>query len=261
MKDTWAVGAAYEPYIGRWSRVVARPFVDGLAQPPDLAWLDVGCGTGALSSTVLAHAGPRCVAGIDPSAGFVADVRRAIDDPRFSAMVADAQALPFGEAGFDATVSGLVLNFVPQPMLAVREMKRVTRPGGVVAAYVWDYADRMQLIRRFWDAAIEEDGAAGPLDEAVRFPLCRADALSALWREAGLSQVQVVALDVPTVFRDFDDLWQPFLGAQGPAPGYLTGLPPHRRDRLQALLRQRLPVQADGTIALAAGAWAVQGRA
>lgn len=259
-KDVWATGAAYEPYVGRWSRRVARAFLAWLAVPPGGRWLDVGCGTGALTQTILAQAAPAAVQGVDASAGFVAYAQAATPDPRATFAVEDAQALSAADATFDAAVSGLVLNFIPRPERAAAAMARVTRPGGTVAAYVWDYAGDMQLMRAFWDAAVALDPAAGPLDEGVRFPLCRPDPLAALWQGVGLHAVEVRAVDVPTVFRDFDDYWSPFLGGQGPAPGYAMALSEERRITLRERIRAALPVAADGSIALIARAWAVRGQ-
>lgn len=259
-KETWARGAAYEPYVGRWSRLVAREFLAWLDVPPGSRWLDVGCGTGALSQTILAAADPAAVQGVDASAGFIAYAQEHTPDPRATFAVEDAQALTAADATFDAAVSGLMLNFVPQPERAAAEMARVVRPGGTVAAYIWDYAGEMQFMRYFWDAAVALDPAAEPLDEGPRFPLCRPDPLAALWREIGLSAVQVRAIDIPTVFRDFDDYWTPFLGGQGPAPSYAMSLREERRAALRDAIRAALPVAADGSIALIARAWAVQGR-
>src|SRR5579883_2436886 len=171
--DVWASGAAYEPYVGRWSRLVAREFLAWLRLPVERRWLDVGCGTGALSEIILKHAAPREVIGIDRSAGYVAYVRRQVQDPRAHFGVGDARALPYAAAIFDVAVSGLVLNFVPEPERAAAELARVTRAGGTVAAYVWDYAGRMELMRHFWDAAVALDPTALELDEGRRFPLCR----------------------------------------------------------------------------------------
>jgi SAM-dependent methyltransferase len=260
-KDTWAAGAAYEPYVGRWSRLVAADFLAWLETPPDLDWLDVGCGTGALTESILRHAAPRSVKAIDPSAGFVGHARAHIGDPRVTFGVADAQALPLESARFGAAVAGLVLNFVPEPSPAVREMARAVRPGGVVAAYVWDYAGRMQLMRHFWDAAAELDRAAVELDEGRRFPLCQPDPLSELFVRAGLQDVRVRPIDVATRFRDLDDYWSPFLGGQGPAPGYAMSLGEERRAALRERIRTTLPTAADGSIDLVARAWAVRGRA
>jgi SAM-dependent methyltransferase len=254
----WAAGDTYEPYVGRWSRLVAREFVAWLGVAGGAAWLDVGCGTGALSQTVLEAADPAAVVGVDPSLGFLANARARLGGPiRLAA--ADARRLPVADARVDAAVSGLVLNFVPDPAAAVAEMARVTRPGGRVAAYVWDYAGRMELIRRFWDAAVALDPAAGELDEGRRFGLCRPEPLARLFRGAGLVEVAGRAIEVPTRFRDFDDYWTPFLGGQGPAPGYALALDEGRRAALREALRARLPVAADGSIQLVARAWAVAG--
>jgi SAM-dependent methyltransferase len=167
--------------------------------------------------------------------------------------------LPFTDASFDGVVSGLVLNFIPQPEVALSEMTRVAKPGGRVAAYVWDYAGKMQLMRRFWDAAVELNPAAAELDEGRRFPLCQPGPLRALFSGAGLREVEVRAIDIPTPFRDFDDYWTPFLGGQGPAPGYAVSLSETSRAELRERIRARLPVAPDGSIALIARAWAVQG--
>ena len=242
-RSVWPGGRAYEPYVGRWSRLVAREFLDWLALPPGRRWLDVGCGTGALSQIVLERAAPAEVAGVDPSEGYVGD----------------AQALPGPDASFDAVVSGLVLNFVPDPTRAAAEMRRVARPGGLVGAYVWDYAGEMQLMRRFWDAAGALEPAARERDEGRRFPVCRPGPLADLFRAARLRDVETRAVDVPTVFRDFDDYWSPFLGGQAPAPGYCMSLPDERRAALRERIRGALPIRGDGSIHLIARAWAVRG--
>jgi SAM-dependent methyltransferase len=238
---------------------VAREFVAWLARSPEAAWLDVGCGTGALTQTVLAAAAARRVLGVDPSTGFLAHAHERTADGRAGFVVGDARALPVRAGAFDAVVSGLVLNFVPAPDQAIREMARAARRGGVVAAYVWDYAERMELMRRFWDAAVALDPAARALDEGVRFPLCRPEPLGRLFASAGLAGVEVRAIDVPTVFRDFDDYWAPFLGGQAPAPGYCTSLDEPRRDALRRRVRAALPIRTDGSIHLVARAWAVRG--
>ena len=181
--DVWAQGAGYERYIGRWSRPVAAAFLDWLSVPPGKAWLDVGCGSGALSQRIVEAAAPAAVVGIDSSEGFVAHASAHVAGAQFR--VGDAQALPVGDDEFDAVVSGLVLNFVPDQPKAVAEMRRAARPGGKVAVYVWDYGGEMQLIRRFWDAAIALDPAARELDEAVRFPRLPARAAARAVRGRG----------------------------------------------------------------------------
>jgi hypothetical protein len=158
--------------------------------------------------------------------------------------VGSATAIPAGDGEFDRVVSALVLNFVPQPDAALPEMCRVARAGGLVGAYVWDYAEGMQLIRMFWDAALELDPAAARLDEGRRFPLCRPDPLRALFDSAGLVDVDVTPIEVPTVFAGFEDLWGPFLGGQGPAPGYCTSLPEDGRSALRDRPRDGLTDRA-----------------
>ena len=257
---SWAGGDRYEAYVGRWSRPVARRFVAWLTVPAGARWLDVGCGTGALSGTILAVAEPAAVLGVDPSPDFVAHASAHVSDPRATFREGSAQALPADDAAFDAVVSGLVLNFVPDPPAALAEMRRVVRPDGVVAAYVWDYTEGMQLMRRFWDAAADLDPAVRDLDEGLRFPLCRPGPLGELFTEAGLADVAVEEIVVPTVFADFDDYWTPFLGGTGPAPAYAVQLPEAERAALRESLRSSLPTEPDGSIHLTARAWAVRGR-
>src|SRR5215217_8002224 len=205
--DVWANGALYEAYVGRWSRLVAAEFLRRLDQPAGLAWLDIGCGTGVLSQTIVRYARPAEVVGVDPSEGFLVYARKSVtsDGAQVRFIQGSATDLHFDDGRFDVTVSGLVLNFVPSPERAVVEMARVTRPGGTIAAYVWDYAEGMQLMRHFWDAALELDPAVAEIGEARRFPLCRPPALRALFQETGFSDVDVEPIDVPTVFEDFDD--------------------------------------------------------
>ena len=257
--ERWTLGPAYEAYIGRWSRPVAQAFVPWLAPPAGARWLDVGCGTGALTETVLALANPAQVVGVDPSEAFLGEASARVADPRVSLRVGDAQALPLHDEAVDLVVSGLALNFVPDAGRALAESVRVVAAGGVVAAYVWDYAEGMGMLRQFWDAAAELDEAALDPDEGRRFRICRPEPLRELWAGAGLTDVRVEALEVPTVFADFDDFWTPFLGGQGPAPAYLLSLSPQRRDALRELLRIRLPSRPDGSIPLTATAWAIKG--
>jgi SAM-dependent methyltransferase len=240
--------------------LVAREFLAWLDAPAGLGWLDVGCGTGALAEAVAARCAPKRLAGIDPSPGFLDFARRRLDGAGAELRQGDAQDLPFAAAGFDRVVSGLVLNFVPDQPRAAAEMARVVRPGGEVALYVWDYAEGMELMRRFWDAAAALDPAARAQDEGVRFPVCRPGPLHGLFEGAGLVGVEARSIDVPTVFRDFDDYWTPFFGGQGPAPGYCMSLGEEARAALRERLRASLPASPDGGIHLAARAWAVRGR-
>lgn len=258
-KDMWASGTAYEPYVGRWSRLVAREFLLWLAVPPHACWLDIGCGTGALSQTILEVTSPQSVRGVDASKEYLAFARKQIQDACAEFLVGDAQALPVESAAYDAVVSGLVLNFIPQPSQALREMVRAVRKGGTVAAYVWDYAGQMQLMRFFWDAAVALDPGARPFDEGQRFPLCQPEPLRQLFQTAQLGKVEVRSITVPTTFHDFEDYWTPFLGGQGPAPGYVRSLSEVQRVALREHLLATLPIEADGSIPLIARAWAVRG--
>lgn len=257
--DRWEAAEPYERYVGRWSRLVATEFLRWLAAKPGASWADIGCGTGALTATILRDAEPAAVFAIDKSPGFVGTASAHISDPRVRFEVADATRLPLADASCQAAVSGLVLNFVGEPPAMLDEMTRITQRGGQVAAYVWDYAAGMQMMRHFWDAAVSLFGAAEVPDEAARFPICAPEPLRALWTAAGLAEVELHSFVVPTRFRDFDDYWQPFLGGQGPAPTWLAGLPAEQREAMRELLRRRLPISADGSIELTAAAWGVKG--
>jgi SAM-dependent methyltransferase len=176
------------------------------------------------------------------------------------ASVGDAASLPLPDRRFDVVASALALNFVPDPHGAVAEFVRVAAPDGLAAAYVWDYAEGMAMMRCFWDAAIALSPAAAERDEGRRFPLCRPEPLARLWTRAGLEEVRVRAIEISIVFADFDDHWRPFLGGQGPAPGYVTSLTEEHRGALRELLRERLPSGPDGSIPLTTKAWAVRGQ-
>jgi SAM-dependent methyltransferase len=257
--DSWDDGLAYEDYVGRWSRMVAAQFVRWLAVPAGSAWLDFGCGSGALTHAILADGSPRRVIGCDRSAGFVDHARRYTSDARAQFQVATLDNLPRMDEGFDVCVSGLVLNFLPSTVDALGALAACVRRRGTIAAYVWDYAEGIQLMRVFWDAVVALDPAAQALDEGVRFPLCKPDPLRRSFESAGLEDVDVTGIDVPTVFRNFDDYWQPFLGGQGPAPGYVARLPAERREQLRSAIAQRLTSNETGQISLIARAWAIRG--
>ena len=257
--ENWASGEPYEQYVGRWSRKVAREFLIWLRITPGKTWGDVGCGTGALAETILSEVNPESIVAIDRSEGFIAQARRRISDSRARFESGDATALPWPSGSCDVAASGLVLNFVSNADRMAKEMARVTRPGGTVAAYVWDYAGGMQMMRNFWDVAVELNTKDSALDQAERFPLCQPEPLETLFRDAGLTSISVRPIDIPTVFRDFDDYWIPFLGKQGAAPTYLASLTDAMRDRIRDSLKARLVPNADGSIAMTARAWAIQG--
>ena len=256
----WSSGSAYDSYIGRWSRLVAPVFLNWLAIPPGRRWLDAGCGTGALTEAILARCEPSSVVGVDPSESFVAHVRTAVIDARVTFDVGTAAETGLRDGNVDVVVSALVLNFVPDLSAALAEARRVLSPGGLVAGYVWDYAEGMQLLRRFWDAAVVVDPTARAMDEGARFGHAAAEPLAAAFAAAGLSAVAVRPIDVPTVFVDFDDLWTPFLGGTGVGPAYVASLGEAARDALRERLRASLDPEPDGSIRLMARAWAVRGQ-
>ena len=260
IRDTWQEGGAYDRYIGRWSQGIAALFLSWLEIPAGRRWLDVGCGTGALCAAILQHAAPAMLTGLEPSEGFLSVARQHLP-ASVRLCGGSAASIPLQDGEVDAVVSGLVLNFVPDVPRALAEMARVAATGGTVAAYVWDYAEGMEMLRQFWDVAADLDPDAVQLHEGTRFKLCRRDALRSAFEEAGLSDVVVAPLVIAMSFTSFEDYWQPFLGAQGPAPAYVASLPEERRIRLRDALRARLPVGSDGALVLRGRAWAVRGTA
>ena len=259
VSDKWERGSPYEQYMGRWSRQIAPLFLAWLNQPSARRWLDVGCGTGALTAAILDDCAPSSVVGVEPSVGLLELAARNLAG-RARFLAGNAAALPLDGAACDVVVSGLVLNFVPALPDALSEMRRVTASGGTIAAYVWDYADGMEVIRYFWDAAGSLHPAAARLHEGVRFPLCHPSALKAAFDDAGLAAVETTSLDLIAEFVDFEDFWRPFLGGQGPAPTYAMSLPEEQRAGLRDLLKSSLPTAAGGAISLRVRAWAVRGQ-
>ena len=256
VRDNWESGDAYERFIGRWSTLVAAEFLNWLELPSGLRWVDVGCGTGALSEAILDHCDPTSVDGIEPSAGFVQAALKRLGD-RATLHQAAAEHLPLPDGSADVVVSGLVLNFIPDLPAALAEMKRIAR-GGIVGAYVWDYSGGMHMLRLFWDAANEVD-PDGIADEGRRFPICQPDALIAAFIDAGLDHPELVPLDIATPFADFDALWTPFTGGQGSGPSYLISLDVKKQSALKESMRRLVPVNPDGSISLIARAWAIRG--
>jgi SAM-dependent methyltransferase len=257
--DVWERGDPYERYVGRWSRQVAPLFLNWLGVSAGCRWLDVGCGTGALCAAILDACEPSSVTGVEPSEGFLESARRHLEG-RVAFYQGSATAIPLEDSSVDVVVSGLVLNFVPDQAAALAEMTRVAGQAGVIGAYVWDYAEKMELMRYFWDAAVQLDPKLGALDEGLRFPLCRPEALTELFAAANLEHIEVRAIDIPTVFSSFEDYWSPFLGAQGSAPAYAMSLEESARVRLRESIRERIPMLPDGSISMIARAWAIQAR-
>lgn len=254
----WNSGESYDLYMGRWSRLVAARFLAWLGPPRGASWLEVGCGTGALSRTILTEADPASLLCVEPSEGFLAHVRTTLRDPRVRFERGSAEALPIDSASLDVVASGLVLNFVPDRERALREMQRVLRPGGLVGFYVWDYPNGgMGFIDAFWKAAAAIGIAEAA--EAQRFPFCTRDGLLDLCHASGLRAAACTQIQVLTEFPSFEAFWHPFTLGTGPAPAFCMNLPEERRAILKARLARDLGT--DGTIRLPARAWAVKAAA
>ena len=259
VRDTWAAGATYEAFMGRWSRQVAPRLVNWLRIPAGAHWLDVGCGTGALTDAICREADPASVVGCDPAGPFVEHARRCSQDARASFVVAGAGALPARDGGYGCVASLLALNFFPDAEAALREMKALAVRQGTISACVWDYAGRMDFLRCFWDQAVALDPAACDLDEGRRFPLCRPDVLVRVFEAARLADVRCEPIEILTPFASFDDYWRPLLGGTGPAPSYVASLDDERRRALARRLDELTPREADGSIVMTARAWAIRG--
>ncbi|MCR4267291.1 class I SAM-dependent methyltransferase [Nitratireductor sp. ZSWI3] len=255
--DAWSAGIGYDSYMGRWSRQIAAKFLTWFAPPQGADWLEIGCGTGALTETVLATSAPRSILATDRSEDFLAHARNAIVDPRARFKVADAQSIPLEDGSMDVAVSGLVLNFVPDAVAALTEMRRVLRRDGILAFYVWDYpGGGIGFIDTFWKAAAEIDSEVRNLDEGARFSFCTEAGLSTHCWEAGFDSVEIVPLEIATEFEDFEAFWHPFTLGAGPAPGYCMSLDDALRARLKARLAEKVGLQ--GPVRQVARAWAVR---
>lgn len=250
-----APAEAYDRFVGRYSRELARALIDAAALASGDRALDVGCGPGALAAELVARLGAERVAAVDPSPGFAEACRSRL--PGVDVRSASAEALPFPDATFDRTLAQLVVNFMTDPPAGVAEMRRVTRPGGTVAAAVWDYAGEMTLLRRFWDAAVALDRSAADHDEGRSMPYRTPDELGDLW--SGFDGVRVEPVVVSADYDGFEDLWQPLELGVAPAGAYVVSLPPKRRVALKAELRDRLGV-GDEPFRLSARAWIATGR-
>jgi len=259
-QDGWIGGAKYEDFMGRWSRKLAPEFVAWLKIPYGAHWLDVGCGTGALTEAICLHADPGSVVGCDPSEAFVVYAKQQSRDNRASFVAAGTGSLPTRVGGYNSVTSLLALNFFPDHVAAVKEMRSLVQPGGVVSACVWDYAGKMEFLRYFWDAVVAENPSTRDQDEGVRFPICNRASLTKLFNTAGLIDVVCEAIDIPTKFSSFDDYWQPLLAGTGPAANYVASLDQNRQEELARILKQKLSLKKDGTIDLIARAWSVRGK-
>jgi SAM-dependent methyltransferase len=249
--------ATYDRHVGRYGRALAEALIRAAGVRPGWRVLDVGCGPGALTAALSETVGPASVAAVDPSEPFARACGERL--PEVDVRVAAADGLPFDAASFDATLSQLVVNFLPDAAAGLREMRRVTRPGGVIAACVWDYAGEMTLLRTFWDAAIAVDpDRATPLDEGRRMPYCRPEELERLWLDAGLRDVTTGSLVARAAYDGFEDLWSPFPAGVGPSGAYCASLGDADREALRSEWHRRLDLP-EGPFELPARAWMVRG--
>ena len=250
---------AYDRHIGRYGHELARALIAAAGVRPGRRALDVGCGPGALTTVLVGLLGAERVAAVDPSAPFADACRQRL--PGVETKVASAEALPFEDAEFDYALAQLVVNFMSDPPAGVREMHRVTHPGGTVAAAVWDYAGKMTLLRHFWDAAVALDASAADRDEGRCMPFCTPDQLGELWTTAGLAEVSISPVVVAASYDSFEDLWQPLESGVAPSGAYAASLPPQHRAALKGELRHRLGIGVDThPFRLTARAWIATGR-
>ena len=248
---------AYDRHVGRYSRELARALIAAAGVSPGQRALDVGCGPGALTAELVGLLGEDQVAAVDPSKPFVEACRARLPGVRVEA--GPAEALPFADDEFDHALAQLVVNFMTDPQAGVGEMARVTRPGGTVAAAVWDYAGEMIFLRRFWDAAVAVDPSAADLDEGRSMPFCAPDELAALWSSTGLADVRVVPAVTTGRYDGFEDLWEPLERGVGPSGSHAASLAADRRAAVKEELRRRLSV-GDAPFELTARAWVATGR-
>ncbi len=250
----------YERFMGRWSRLVAPQLVDFTDVQDRGRMLDIGSGTGALAFSLAERKPQAHVLGIDPSKEYVEYAKSKNPFPnRVRFETGDAQQLRAADASFDASLSLLVFNFIPDPLKALKEVRRVTKPGGRVSASVWDYGDGMKMLRAFWDGAAHLDSKAEKLDER-HMPLCHAGELSGLWRQGGLEKIQEQQHVIAMRFASFADYWDPFLLGQGPAGVYVKSLSLDRVQALRGEVKSRVsPSAEDKAFALSARVWSVRG--
>jgi ubiquinone/menaquinone biosynthesis C-methylase UbiE len=256
-ENLFADGKAYEQRMGRWSRPVGEAFLDWLAVPPGLRWLDVGCGNGAFTEVLIARRAPQAVTGIDPSEGQLAYARTRPGAEAAQFRIGDAQSLPFADDSFDAAAMALVISFLADPVKAAAEMARVVRSGGLVAAYMWDIPGGGLPVQPIY-AALQSLGIGLP--PAPGAAVSQRHALQEVWEKAGLQSIDTRVIRIPIVYSDFEEFWESNTAPVGPNAQLLRDLSPDAKEQLRKRLRETLPAAPDGRIAFEAFANAVKGR-
>ena len=249
-------GKAYEKRMGRWSRLVGEVFLDWLPVPKGLRWLDVGCGNGAFTEVLIARCAPATVSAIDPSEGQLNYARTQPNAKLAEFRVGDAQALPYPDQSFDAATMALAISFIPNPIKAAMEMMRVVRPGGWVAAYMWDLPGGGIPIEPMYRAL----KSLGISVSVPGIEVSRKDNMRAVWEKAGLQSIDTRVIHVPVVYSDFDDFWQSYSVPEGPSGQAIRRMTASEIEHLKRRLREQLPTSPDGHIAYEAFANAVSGR-
>ncbi|MDR3489211.1 MAG: class I SAM-dependent methyltransferase [Bradyrhizobium sp.] len=253
----FADGAAYERRMGRWSRLVGEIFLDWLAAPAGLRWLDVGCGNGAFTEVLITRCAPAALSAVDPSEGQLSYARTRAGAELAEFRVGDAQALPYADRSFDAAAMALAISFVPDPLKAAREMMRVVKPGGLVATYMWDLPGGGVPVAPMYRTLQS-------LGIAVSMPgteVSQRDGMQTLWTQAGLQSIETRVIRIPVAYTGFDEFWESYRVPEGPAGLAIRKMSPPEIERLKVRLREQLPIAADGSISYEAFANAVKGRA
>ncbi len=258
--ESWSSGSLYNAYMGKWSEQIAKQFIKWLQPSDNALWLDVGCGTGALTKTIVHHASPELIYGLDPSADFISEAKTSVQSKHATFLVGSGEDIPFDSNHFDYVVSALALNFMPNPETAIHEMQGVLKPDGTIAIYVWDYADKMEWLRYFWSSAVVLDTSASQYDEGIRFPICQPDNLKALFESCNLKDIELASLSVPADFDTFEAYWKLLNIGNFPAPAYLKSLSQDKQEELKEHLQASVPTQADGLIYMVTRAWAIRGK-
>lgn len=253
----FADGDGYERFMGQWSRAAGRIFLDWLDLPKGLSWLDVGCGTGAFTETIVQQCRPAHIVGIDPAETQVAYARTRYQHLPIEFEVGDAQSLPYPDRGFDVAASALVLNFIPDRAKAVAEMRRIVRPNGAVGAYVWDFAGGRGHLQHLGAALAKVTGRGTPA--ALNPESTTLAALAKLFQSSGLAGVKTRSIDLQITYADMDEYWKSNTQFVGPMVAAINGLADDQRQQLRRVLREILPVDAHGRVSYTTTVNAVKG--